>query len=221
VIPDYLESMLVALHLGRWSLATVAGRIAGVLTIVGLILWLVAGLSAWFFVVPLIPSAIAMLAWDHRTAKREQRQRLAASGIEPGPAGRRFAAFLIDYLVVIVLLIPLLVAAEAIGISPGQENFDPILWLALGLVFWTAVLGLFAYFDGSDAGATPGKRLMKLRVADQRTLAPIGFLRAVLRRLVWVIGIVPLYLGWLWALLDERRQGWHDKAARDVVIRAG
>jgi uncharacterized RDD family membrane protein YckC len=221
VIQDFLESVLAALHFGRWSVATVAGRVAGVLMLVGLILWLVAGLSIWFFLVPLIPSAIAMLAWDYRTTKRAQRQRLAISGIEPGAAGRRFAAFVIDYLVVTVLLLPVLIGAEAIGIAPGEENFDPLLWMALGLVFWGAVLLLFAYFDGSEAGATPGKRLMKLRVADQQTLAPIGFLRAVLRRIVWVIGIVPLYLGWLWALLDERRQGWHDKAARDIVIKAG
>jgi len=30
--------------------------------------------------------------------------------------------------------------------------------------------------------------------------------------------VLPLYLGFLWAVFDRRKQGWHDKIAGTVVI---
>jgi len=67
------------------------------------------------------------------------------------------------------------------------------------------------------AGFTPGKALLGLRVVrtDGR---PVNLARAVLRLIAYLIAALPLFLGFIWILFDNRRQGWHDKIARTYVI---
>jgi len=36
----------------------------------------------------------------------------------------------------------------------------------------------------------------------------------------WVTGVRILYLGYLWAFIDDRRRTWHDSLADTVVIEA-
>lgn len=67
-------------------------------------------------------------------------------------------------------------------------------------------------------GATPGKFLMGCRVVDAQTLAPIGLRQAVLRYVGYLLSLLPLGLGFIWVAIDKRRQGFHDKIARTVVI---
>jgi uncharacterized RDD family membrane protein YckC len=67
------------------------------------------------------------------------------------------------------------------------------------------------------SGFTPGKALLGLRVvrSDGR---PVNLGRAVLRLIAYLIAALPLFLGFIWILFDNRRQGWHDKIARTYVI---
>ncbi len=37
----------------------------------------------------------------------------------------------------------------------------------------------------------------------------------------YYVSILPLMLGIIWVGIDKRKQGWHDKLAGTVVIRAG
>lgn len=67
------------------------------------------------------------------------------------------------------------------------------------------------------AGSTVGKALFGLRVVrtdgSRLTLA-----RSALRYVAYLVSIIPLGLGFLWPLVDERRQAWHDKIADTCVI---
>lgn len=83
----------------------------------------------------------------------------------------------------------------------------------------TAILAFLAYGDGSTSGATPGKKLLGLRVIDATTGAALGWRRGLLRRAVYVLGGLPLYLGWIWVVTNPLRQAWHDKCARSLVVR--
>lgn len=65
-----------------------------------------------------------------------------------------------------------------------------------------------------------GKRIVGTGVADAQTGEPIGYKRAALRRLVYCVEAIPLYLAWLWMFTNPDRQTWHDKAARSVVVSA-
>jgi uncharacterized RDD family membrane protein YckC len=90
-------------------------------------------------------------------------------------------------------------------------------WLiaAVSVLFWP----LYVVFFLALAGQTLGKRLMGVRVVrldGQR----MNFRRALLRFLGYFVSFVVFGLGFLWILVDNRRQGWHDKIARTCVVYA-
>jgi uncharacterized RDD family membrane protein YckC len=41
--------------------------------------------------------------------------------------------------------------------------------------------------------------------------------RAILRFLGYMLAALPFFLGFAWILVDNRRQGWHDKIAGTYV----
>jgi uncharacterized RDD family membrane protein YckC len=65
------------------------------------------------------------------------------------------------------------------------------------------------------SGQTPGKRVLGVRV--MRTDGARVRLGNALRRQIgyWISGI--FYLGFLWILFDNKRQGFHDKIAGTIV----
>lgn len=66
------------------------------------------------------------------------------------------------------------------------------------------------------AGQTPGKRLMGVRIV--RTGGErLRFGNALRRELAYVLSGI-LFLGFLWILFDNKRQGLHDKLAGTVVV---
>lgn len=68
-------------------------------------------------------------------------------------------------------------------------------------------------------GYTPGKYIMGVRIV--RTNAHrITLGRALLRYIFWWISALALGLGFFWVLIDNRRQGWHDRIAGTYVIYA-
>ncbi|WP_417216798.1 RDD family protein [Arthrobacter sp.] len=75
----------------------------------------------------------------------------------------------------------------------------------------------------ASTGKTPGNLALGLRTSDEDGFAP-GWGKVFIRRLlVWVSGIVPIVgpvimlLSNLWDP-NHQRQGWHDKAARTLVV---
>lgn len=69
------------------------------------------------------------------------------------------------------------------------------------------------------AGQTIGDGIVGVRVM-QTTGHGLSLLRAALRLLGYLVCILSLGLGFLWVLIDTRRQGWHDKLANTVVVYA-
>jgi uncharacterized RDD family membrane protein YckC len=139
---------------------------------------------------------------------------------EPRYAGfwLRLGASVIDIVVLLAIIAPIEIAVY------GREY--PALAMAgktLAVDFWTqlvlpllAMIVLWRY-----RSATPGLMLMSARIVDAETLAPATVgrltLRAVALLLMWLL-FIPL-IGVLWIAFDKRKQGWHDKAAKTVVVR--
>jgi uncharacterized RDD family membrane protein YckC len=69
-------------------------------------------------------------------------------------------------------------------------------------------------------GASLGKIVMKIRVVELATLSNPGFLSAFNRSVFRVVSELVFYLGFVWAMLDPYRRGWHDRTARTLVINA-
>ena len=95
--------------------------------------------------------------------------------------------------------------------------------IALAIVlFGIAIAAAAFYFGKLDGvgGQSLGKKAMGIRVADAATGAPIGFGRGVGRYFFKFISALVCLLGFLWAAWDPRKQTWHDKAVRSVVVKA-
>jgi uncharacterized RDD family membrane protein YckC len=65
-------------------------------------------------------------------------------------------------------------------------------------------------------GQTPGKWIMGVRVVGIHG-ERVGLSRAVLRLVGYFLSGI-LFIGYLWILVDKRRQGLHDKVAATIVV---
>jgi uncharacterized RDD family membrane protein YckC len=92
-------------------------------------------------------------------------------------------------------------------ISLGGEVMANVIGALLVITFWVERQG------------TPGKLVLGLRIVDADTGATPPLSRLVIRYVGYLVSAIPLGLGYLWAIWDPRRQGWHDKMAGTLVIR--
>jgi uncharacterized RDD family membrane protein YckC len=56
-------------------------------------------------------------------------------------------------------------------------------------------------------------------VVDAETGQAVPGGRLVVRYLGYYVSIIPLLLGLIWVGFDAKKQGWHDKLAKTVVVR--
>jgi uncharacterized RDD family membrane protein YckC len=80
--------------------------------------------------------------------------------LELGTAGARAGAFILDFVIILVILIVMSIALFFLAVASKAE-WTLILWL---LGFFLLRNGWFSLFEMGGRGATPGKRLMGLRV---------------------------------------------------------
>jgi uncharacterized RDD family membrane protein YckC len=85
------------------------------------------------------------------------------------------------------------------------------------LVFNLGLMPVYIIFFWALAGQTLGKATMGVRIVRTNGKR-MGFTPAIIRLLGYTLSILSLGLGFLWILIDDRRQGWHDKLARTVVL---
>ena len=140
----------------------------------------------------------------------------------PAPAYAGFVtratAFVVDDLIVVVVGTLGVIGAGLIldAVIPGGVSVD--LASILGAAAWGAVLST-AYFVGfwSLASQTPGMRLMRIVVVPES-----GDRLTVWRAVRRMVGVVACWLtfglGFALVLVDDRRQGLHDKIARTFVL---
>lgn len=150
---------------------------------------------------------------------------MAVPGAVPAGVGKRVLACVIDGLAAFLLGGAFVVAgAWEAAASGGPASGGSGVGMLVGGGVALAVVGVVQWLCHGLRGVTLGKALVGLRTVDADTGRPIGLGRALLRYLfVGVVGAIPV-LGWvvlLSPLFDrERRQGWHDKAVRALVVDA-
>jgi uncharacterized RDD family membrane protein YckC len=81
--------------------------------------------------------------------------------LELGRASARATAFVLDGLIIVITLILVSVALGLLHLASSEGGLFAIIWL-IGL--FVLRNGWFVLFEMGSRGATPGKRLMKLRV---------------------------------------------------------
>ena len=87
----------------------------------------------------------------------------------------------------------------------------------LGLSFVIS-LAYTWYFLTHRNGQTPGKSLMNIRVV-KKDGTPIDDATAIVRYIGYYVSCI-IVIGILWAFWDDKKQGWHDKVANTLVVKA-
>lgn len=139
----------------------------------------------------------------------------------------RAIAFLIDLLVMSVAVFAVIALTQsALGFFTlyglvGQRVVDSAAFRSVvvaGMALVSAVIAV-GYPVGFWVllGQTPGKSLMGVRIA-RVTGQPLTLKRALIRYIGYWLSAIPLGLGFLWVLVDDHRQGWHDKLAGTYVL---
>ncbi len=137
--------------------------------------------------------------------------------------------------VVIASLGSRILAAVLDGIPPAlayavwyvilNRAVQPVTVLVTSVVAGVAVLAwaLVVWWGYATRGQSPGARIARISVLSAADGRALGWGRVFLRELVWAATmIIPI----LWIVLvvlmvtHPRRQGWHDLAAKSVVVKA-
>lgn len=110
--------------------------------------------------------------------------------------------------------------ASAIFEPNSGEASSPlvtVLRLVLSFITGSIFLAVYLIFFWTLIDQSLGQILMGLRVVrtngNSLTLVP-----SIKRMLGYYLSFFALGLGFLWVLIDDRRQGWHDKIADTVVV---
>lgn len=159
-----------------------------------------------------------------RFHRRELQESLA--GTYGGPV-TRLMAFLLD-IAVLIIITTLLSAFVSNAIQLFGQGDRIQAFLASEGMFVTAALMLVAFFNiiiisvyfifsWNLLGATVGDAVFGITVVNKKG-GRVTIIRAFLRLTGMYISALALFLGFIWALFDRRRQGWHDKLGGTFVL---
>ncbi len=127
---------------------------------------------------------------------------------------RRLAAALLDLTLLVATLGMIEWLIQQIDLRNSDSTTAAAETMTLPLLAGIPVLLLFWLLFQ----ASPGKLLLDCRIVDARDGSAPQPWQLLIRCLSYVLSAAPLGLGFLWILWDRRRQGWHDKLARTLVI---
>jgi uncharacterized RDD family membrane protein YckC len=125
---------------------------------------------------------------------------------------RRFAAWAIDYVVILIGSVVLRVVAPLVGIAGDTPRLTLV--VIAGYFLYCALL------ESSSWQATLGKRALGLKVTNRRG-ERIGFTRAAARFVGKLLSFLTMFLGYLLVAVTRRRQALHDLIAGTLVAHDG
>ena len=127
---------------------------------------------------------------------------------------KRTVAVLVDTFLIILVTLPILIWAYGIEYLNNEHMEKGSLDLIINYVFPTiAVILLWKYYQ-----ATPGKMIFKATIVDAKTGGKPTLKQWIIRYLGYFVSLIPFGLGYFWVAFDKKKQGFHDKLAKTVVI---
>ncbi|MDZ4185539.1 MAG: RDD family protein [Desulfuromonadales bacterium] len=128
----------------------------------------------------------------------------------------RVGASMIDSLLIMVITFPLLISIYGWDYFGSEKMISgPADFLISWILPFVAVVWFWM-----QRQATPGKAALSLRVLDADSGNNLSIGQSIGRYLGYFVSTIPLGLGLLWVGFDRKKQGWHDKLANTVVVRA-
>ncbi len=128
----------------------------------------------------------------------------------------RVGASIIDTILMLVIVAPLLTwiygaeywVTERYIAGPADVLLNWVLPAIAVILFWIY------------RQATPGKMVIHARIVDAKTGGKPSTGQLIGRYLGYYVSTIPLLLGIIWVAFDAKKQGWHDKLAGTLVVRA-
>ncbi|MCM8804612.1 MAG: RDD family protein [Candidatus Omnitrophica bacterium] len=109
----------------------------------------------------------------------------------------------------------------------GKFDFSKAIYIIIKtfifLIIFFFIFSLYKILIVGKFGASLGKMIVGIKIVDENG-NKISFKTAFIREVVVKQIIYPIFsffsfLGYLWAIWDKRKQTWHDKIARTIVIK--
>ena len=155
--------------------------------------------------IPLTDSSSLKKKQQNSSPKMHARE---MAGSNYGGLSQRFLSMLIDGLIVSVPSLILLF----LGLG-GKVHF----------LFQILISLIYATFFVGERGNTPGQKMMGLKIVALDR-APLGYLKAFFRALVYLIYYVPLLgamlgiVSWVMLSITAKKQTLHDKICKTIVL---
>lgn len=126
----------------------------------------------------------------------------------------RVAACTIDSALVMAIILPAILFTVGVEfiVDAGLAGY---LYLFFEQVVPAALVILFWMWKSS----TPGKMLFNAKIVDAETGDRPSIGQFIGRYIAYYPAMLPFFVGIIWVGFDARKQGWHDKLARTVVVR--
>ena len=140
-----------------------------------------------------------------------------AHGYAPANNNKRVIAFFIDIIVSSVLSTLLF----KYGFAPFVKYAgSPALQLAFTLMLtWLLIPSLYWVVLQKELGATPGKKMMGLKVVNLDGTHEISYGRLFVRDIIGrYISSAVLFLGYVWVIFNKDRRSWHDLMSKTRVV---
>ena len=129
---------------------------------------------------------------------------------------KRAVAVLVDTFLIILVTLPILIWVYGIEYLNNEHMEKSSFDFIINYVFPTiAVILLWKYYQ-----ATPGKMIFKATIVDAKTGGKPSLRQLIIRYLGYIISTTPLCLGFFWIAFDKKKQSFHDKLAKTLVIQS-
>ena len=175
------------------------------------------------------------VAWAAPPPRSRERQVPGAPGFVFASTSRRFAAWVIDN-ILLTIAVALLAGIAAVALSIDTQRETAAVTAAFSVFYVALSFAYFVLFWTSKRPATPGMRALKIQIGTAFDGKPLAFGPAILR---WALLGYPLSLSYLvpsiaapisllaavWYIVlilttigSDTKQGLHDQAARTAVV---
>jgi uncharacterized RDD family membrane protein YckC len=144
------------------------------------------------------------------------------------PAGTQYAGFwirvaanVLDGLILSAINTVIVLLSEGWLVSHLPSGVGSVSRPAPGIELGPVVAIGFIIGSWIAFGATPGKMMCRLRIVDEASGRKPTPWQCIGRYVLAVVGVACAGIGYLWIAIDPRRQGWHDKIVRTLVVHRG
>lgn len=141
-------------------------------------------------------------------------KRLYYEDLKLASTDKRTVSHIIDDLILLMLLF--LIISDTISNSSNIES--KILFINSLVIKFMIIKFLYHLIFTALYGASIGKMLLKIKIVDQQGFHTPLVIQSATRSFVRLFSESIFYLGFLWAIFDQDKQGWHDKIARTIVV---